>query len=448
MDAFVVRHCGRSVDCQSPINATRVAAKQHAFRYRDARQSIASWLDSIQDRASSPAPREYRFVPAFQVADGFELSIPTSLTAMATTVFENFGQPEIAPVSPNEPARTAVVAVVIPCYRVEQSIADVINRIGPEVALVICVDDGCPAGSGQAAQQAADNDPRVRILRHEQNMGVGAAVVTGYKAALALGADIIVKLDGDGQMAPEKIGDLIELILRGEADYLKGNRFFNLEDLRLMPRLRVLGNTGLSFLSKLSSGYWNLFDPTNGFTAIHATTAALLPLNKLSKRYFFESDTLFRLNVLRAVVLEVPMTAHYAGEHSSLSISKTVLEFPFLHLRNLFKRIFYNYFLRDFNMASINLVMGTLLLLFGIVFGSVHWIRGYAFDVLASPGTVMLAALPVILGSQLMLSFINFDLANVPQRPLQRILRRTIQSVSPLRAASDIPRSSNGESPR
>jgi glycosyltransferase involved in cell wall biosynthesis len=273
-------------------------------------------------------------------------------------------------------------------------------------------------------------------------------VVTGYEAALALGADIIVKLDGDGQMAPEKIADLIDPILRGEADYLKGNRFFNVEDLRLMPRLRLLGNAGLSFLSKLSSGYWNLFDPTNGFTAIHATAAALLPLNKLSKGYFFESDTLFRLNVLRAVVLEVPMAAHYAGEHSSLSIAKSLLEFPFLHLRNLIKRIFYDYFLRDFNMASINLVLGTVLLLFGLTFGSVHWIRGYAFDVLASPGTVMLAALPVILGSQLLLSFINFDLANVPRRPLQRMLRRTIPAASLMAAAGDVPRASRPKSPR
>lgn len=367
---------------------------------------------------------------------------------MATTVFENYDQPENALVSLNEPAPTAVVAVVIPCYRVEHSIADVLNRIGPEVAIVICVDDGCPSGSRRVAEEAAANDPRVRVLCHEQNMGVGAAVVMGYEAALALGADIIVKLDGDGQMAPERIADLIDPILRGEADYLKGNRFFNLEDLRSMPRLRLLGNAGLSFLSKLSSGYWNLFDPTNGFTAIHSTAAALLPLNKLSKRYFFESDMLFRLNVLRAVVLEVPMAAHYAGEHSNLSITKAMFEFPLLHMRNLIKRIFYEYFLRDFNIASINLVLGTVLLLFGIAFGSVHWIRGYAFDILASPGTVMLAALPVILGTQLLLSFINFDLANVPRRPLQRILLRTNRAASLMAAAGDGLRASRPKSPR
>ena len=249
-------------------------------------------------------------------------------------------------------------------------------------------------------------------------------MVTGYRAALAHGAEIIVKVDGDGQAPPERVDDLIAPIVRGEADYVKGNRFFNLEDVRAMPWLRLAGNVGLSFLSKFSSGYWNLFDPTNGFTAIHATAASLLPMDKLSKRFFFESDILFRLNTLRAVVTDMPMAARYAGETSNLGLATTLIEFPVYHLRNFARRVFYNYFLRDFNLASVNLVLGTLLVLFGVVFGSFHWIRGYRFDVLASPGTVMLAALPVILGSQALLSFISFDLTNIPNRPLQRLIRQ------------------------
>jgi dolichol-phosphate mannosyltransferase len=150
--------------------------------------------------------------------------------------------------------------------------------------------------------------------------------------------------------------------------------------------------------------------------------AALLPMEKLSKRYFFESDMLFRLNSIRAVTVDVPIKAHYADEHSSLSLKKTLIEFPFLHLKNLLKRLFYSYFLRDFNLASINLVIGVAFLIFGTLFGASRWIRGYEMNLMATPGTVMLAALPIVLGWQSLMSFINFDITNIPQRPLHRNL--------------------------
>ncbi|HEY2147429.1 MAG TPA: glycosyltransferase family 2 protein, partial [Pirellulales bacterium] len=248
-------------------------------------------------------------------------------------------------------------------------------------------------------------------------------VVTGYRQAIDDGAEIIVKLDGDGQMDPARIRELIAPICDGEADYVNGNRFYHLESLRAMPVARLIGNAGLSFLSKLSTGYWNLFDPTNGFTAIHAAVARRLPLGKLHPRYFFESDILFRLNTLRAVVTEVPMEARYAEEKSSLSLTKAFIQFPIYHTRNYFKRIFYNYFLRGFSVASINLVLGFALLLFGVIFGAMQWIEGALRQTPASPGTVMLAALPVILGTQLMLSFLSFDMSNVPREPLHTKIR-------------------------
>lgn len=316
---------------------------------------------------------------------------------------------------------TTVTAVVIPCYRVRRHIAGVLARIGPEVSTIYCVDDGCPEESGTAAAEAAADDPRVRVLRHPRNMGVGAAVMTGYRQALADGADVIVKLDGDGQMSPEEIPCLIAPILRGEADYVKGNRFFDLDTIRAMPWLRLVGNAGLSFLSKVSSGYWNIFDPTNGFTAIHARAAEILPWNKLSRRYFFESDILFRLNTMRAVVTDVPLSARYGDEKSNLSIGKVLIQFPVYHLRNFAKRIFYHYFLRDFNTASISLTLGLTLTVFGVVVGWWHWLTGAMLDVVATPGTVMLAGLPTILGFQSLLSFVQFDTTNVPKRPLQSI---------------------------
>ena len=320
------------------------------------------------------------------------------------------------------------VAVVIPCYRVSKQLAGIVNAIGPEVWRIYCVDDACPENSRQVIERLVAENTRVQGLSHPQNQGVGAAVVTGYKQALADGADIIVKLDGDGQMDPSRIPELVEPLIRGEADYVKGNRFFHLDSLKAMPVVRLIGNAGLSFLSKISSGYWNLFDPTNGFTAIQASIARQLPLNKLNPRYFFESDMLFRLNTLRAVVLEVPMDARYGDETSSLSVSNALVRFPFCHARNFFKRIFYNYFLRGFSIASVNLVVGLALLTFGLTFGISRWIASAEANVLASPGTVMVAALPIILGTQLVLSFVSFDMENVPRDPLHRRIQAYARS--------------------
>jgi dolichol-phosphate mannosyltransferase len=329
----------------------------------------------------------------------------------------------LEPVTSETSRRAERLAVVIPCYRVSRQIGDVLGAIGPEIWRIYCVDDACPEQSGRVVEQRAAVDPRVKLLVHERNRGVGAAVVTGYRQALDDGAEIIVKLDGDGQMDPTRICELTAPLRDGEADYVKGNRFYHLESLRAMPVARLIGNAGLSFLSKLSTGYWNLFDPTNGYTAIHAAVVRRLPLGKLHPRYFFESDILFRLNTLRAVVTEVPMDARYGEEKSSLSLMKAFVQFPIYHARNCTKRIFYNYFLRGFSVASINLVVGFALLLFGLIFGVTEWIAAAQRQVPASSGTVMLAALPVIIGSQLLLSFLSFDMANVPREPLHPRIR-------------------------
>ncbi len=202
------------------------------------------------------------------------------------------------------------IAVVIPAYKVRSQIMNVIAEIGDIVSSIYVVDDCCPDDSG-ALVRAECLDPRVHVIRLPKNLGVGGAVMAGYQAAIKDGMDIAVKIDGDGQMDPRYIVSFIEPILAGEADYTKGNRFFNLDSLDQMPRGRLLGNAALSFMSKLSSGYWDLFDPTNGYTAIHCEVARHLPMKKISPRYFFESDMLFRLNTLRAVVVDIPMDAKY-----------------------------------------------------------------------------------------------------------------------------------------
>jgi glycosyltransferase involved in cell wall biosynthesis len=311
------------------------------------------------------------------------------------------------------------VAVVIPSYKVTRHILGVIAGIGPEVARIYVVDDKCPDGSGAFVREHC-RDPRVVVLEHAENQGVGGAVMTGYRAAIADGAKVMVKLDGDGQMDGNLIPNFVAPILAGEADYTKGNRFFNLERLGAMPPLRLFGNAVLSLMTKLSSGYWDLFDPTNGYTAIHADCARFLPFDKISKRYFFETDMLFRLNILGAVVHDVPMDAVYGDEVSNLKISKIVTEFLAKHLRNFGKRIFYNYYLRNMSVASIELPLGILLTIFGTVYGLTHWIASARSGTETPAGTVMLAALPVIMGVQLVLAFLAHDVASVPRSPLHK----------------------------
>lgn len=310
-----------------------------------------------------------------------------------------------------------MIAVVIPCYRVKAHVLEVVRGIGPECEAIFVVDDACPEGSGDLVEQEI-KDPRVRVLRHATNRGVGAATVTGYRAALAAGAAILVKMDGDGQMDAARIPQLVAPIREGQADYVKGNRFFDLDSVREMPGLRVFGNATLSFVTKFSSGYWNLFDPTNGFTALHAAVARQLPFDKVSQGWFFESDLLFRLNTLRAVVQDVPMPARYRDERSNLRVRNVLGPFLGRNLLNSGKRVVYNYFLRNFTVASVQLVLGFLLLAFGVGVGLWHWIGGALAGTLATSGTVMLAALPVLLGFQLLLSFVSLDIQSVPRDPI------------------------------
>jgi dolichol-phosphate mannosyltransferase len=314
------------------------------------------------------------------------------------------------------------VAVVVPCYRVRDTILGVIERIPESIETIICVDDACPEGAGDFVE-ASCHDPRLVVIRNPKNLGVGGAMIAGYQAALARNMDIIVKMDGDGQMDTAILSDFVDPLINGLADYTKGNRFFWPKSTQGMPALRLIGNACLSFLTKASSGYWRTMDPTNGYTAIHSIALRALPLDRLANRYFFESDMLFRLYNARAVVLDIPMDSRYSGEKSSLAISRVLLPFLLLNLRNMGKRFIYNYFVRDFNMASVMAIVGLPLLVFGVIFGATEWIESDRFGTPASAGTVMVAALPIIVGLQLLLSAMSFDLNNQPQVALQNLSR-------------------------
>jgi glycosyltransferase involved in cell wall biosynthesis len=305
----------------------------------------------------------------------------------------------------------ATITVVIPAFKVKAQILEVIKSIGPEVNKIIVIDDACPESSGQYVKTNVI-DPRVEVIFHEANLGVGGSVKTGYKRALELNSDVTVKIDGDGQMDTTRISQLTMPIIQGLADYSKGNRFFDVEAVRSMPKIRIFGNLGLSFLTKLSSGYWRIFDPANGFTAINLEKLKSLPLHKIDNGYFFESDLLFRLNLLDAAVLDIEMPAIYNNEKSNLKISRVMFEFPAKHFRNLVKRIGYTYYLRDFNLASIELPLGLFLGGFGLILGAFSWTKGLVTSSPTQTGTLILIAMSVLGGLQLVLAFLSYDTNN------------------------------------
>jgi dolichol-phosphate mannosyltransferase len=309
--------------------------------------------------------------------------------------------------------RRAVLAAVIPAYRVAGQIERVIARAPARFDHLIVVED-C-GGDDTLARVEALADPRVTLVRRERNGGVGAATKTGYLAALELGADLVVKLDGDDQMDPAHLPELLAPLVRGEADYTKGNRFRRAESLRGMPPVRRLGNLGLSFLGKVSSGYWTIFDPTNGYTAIRSEALRELPLERLADRYFFELSMLVELNLVGAVVRDVFMPSRYADERSSLSPALALLDFPPRLLRAGLRRLWDRHFLRDFTPVSLFLVGSAPLLGLGAVLGTHYWTRSIATGVATTAGQVMLTVLPLLAGLQLLLQALMLDIGSVPR---------------------------------
>lgn len=309
---------------------------------------------------------------------------------------------------------SAILAVVIPAYKCRAQIGGVISGIPGGVHQIIVIDDCCPEGTGKFVE-AQFKDSRIKVLYHERNQGVGGAVMTGYCEAVESGASFIVKLDGDGQMDPKLIPNFVAPLENGRADYVKGNRFSRIEHLLAMPKMRLFGNLALSFISKASTGYWSLLDPTNGYTAIRAEIVRELPLAKIARRYFFESDLLFRLNLIGAVVKDVAMAAKYEDEISNLKIRMVLVEFSYKHLRNFLKRLVYRYFILDFNFGSLQLLAGFPIFCFGVLFGLKTWIHANQTQIAAPVGTVVLIALNIIIGFQLLLGFSNFDIQAEPR---------------------------------
>ncbi|HUM26746.1 MAG TPA: glycosyltransferase family 2 protein, partial [Anaerolineales bacterium] len=310
------------------------------------------------------------------------------------------------------------IVTVIPAYRVQDTITTVLKDLPAYIKHIIVVDDASPDSSVKLVTAAAQQDPRIILIRHERNQGVGGAMISGFHKALELGAKIVVKLDGDGQMDSAHIPALVTPLILGKADFTKGNRFRDFVSLRNMPMVRRVGNLGLSFLTKAATGYWNIFDPTNGFFAIRTEVLKQLPLEAIDKRYFFETSLLANLYLVNAFVMDVPMPARYGNETSHLSIRRSLLEFPLKLFSTLIRRILLKYYIYDFSIISLYIVTSIPLLLFGFIFGAIKWIDYASRNIPAPTGTVMLPTLCVILGIQIMLSAIEIDMKSTPSQPI------------------------------
>lgn len=310
------------------------------------------------------------------------------------------------------------VAAVVPAYNVAAQLGDVLRQMPAMVKTIVVVNDASTDETGAVAERYAQLDPRLIVKHHETNHGVGGAMVTGFQTALEAGADVVVKVDGDGQMPLWLVPQLVQPLVDGTADYTKGNRFRDFRALRAMPLVRRFGNVVLSFLAKAATGYWHCFDPTNGFVAIRADVLSQLPLKKIDPTYFFETSMLGHLYVLGAVVKEVPMPARYAGETSSLHIGRVLRQFPGKLLGCLFRRVALKNFVYDFTVESFQILCGLPLLLAGLIHGGYHWWWYTSRNLAAPTGTVVLSAMMIMIGMQLLISAVNLDLQAIPREPI------------------------------
>lgn len=313
------------------------------------------------------------------------------------------------------------IAIVIPCYRVRDKIVDVVDSVLAVADFVIAVDDCCPEKSGEYLQKV-HTEPKLKIVFHEQNQGVGGAMITGFKTALDLGADVVVKMDGDGQMEAKHMPRLIAPLVARKADFAKGNRFYDLRALRAMPFVRRFGNFGLTLLSKAASGFWHLSDPTNGYFAVRANALRLLNFHLLAPRYFFEISLLIQLNVVRAIAIDVPIPAKYADENSSLSPMRALVTFPSKLAGGLLHRIWWRYFIYDINIVTVFLITGAFLFFGGGAFGLWRWSHNWMYGHEQSAGTVAFAMLPMILGFQMLLQAVVLDMMDKPDAPISDVL--------------------------
>jgi glycosyltransferase involved in cell wall biosynthesis len=300
------------------------------------------------------------------------------------------------------------LAVVVPAYDEEQLVATTIRGIPEFVDRIVVVDDASRDGTAAAARNSGD--PRVEVVTHERNAGVGAAIVTGYQRAIAAGIDVVCVMAGDNQMDPEDLEQIALPVVRGEVDYAKANRLVSGQAWEVIPRSRYLGNAMLSFLTKIASGYWHIADSQSGYTAASREILDQLDLDRIYPRYGFPNDMLVHLNVWNARVRDVTARPVYnVGEKSGIKIRKVVPRISWLLIKAFFWRMREKYVIRDFHPLVFFYVLGFLMTVLGLALGIVEVVLRLMGNAV-SVGTVVLVALLLIFGSQFTLFAMWFDM--------------------------------------
>jgi glycosyltransferase involved in cell wall biosynthesis len=302
--------------------------------------------------------------------------------------------------------------LILPAFNESRHLETVVSRIPDWVDSVVVVDDASTDDTRRVAE--ALNDPRVRVLHHVKNQGVGGAMVTGFRAALDGGYDVAIKMDADDQMDASELLTLVRPLELGMAEYVKGNRFRRTGRPPSMPNSRWLGNMVLSFLTKVASGYWHVFDPQCGFIAITAPTLRLLSLEGIARDYFFENDMLIRLNVIDARVVDVDTSAFYGDETSQVNVGRVTWSFPPRLVKGFFWRYVKRHFVNDFGLIAFLTFVGSVFAVFGIAFGLYHWVQSISSGIPATTGTVMIAVVPLILGAQMLLQALSLEVQSSP----------------------------------
>jgi len=303
------------------------------------------------------------------------------------------------------------IAAVVPAYCEEAHIAQVVETMPDTVDIIVVVDDCSPDETYQRAVDTAD--PRLTVIRLEENQGVGGAIMTAHRSAMEQGADINVVFAGDGQMDPDYLPDLLDPIVHEGYGFTKANRFFSSTSFHGMPTYRIVGNVLLSFLNKMASGYWNLFDPQNGYTATATSVLKRLDFDRIAKRYEFENDFLMNLNILNVRARDVPIPAVYGNETSTIKLSKVIPALIRLMTKGFFRRILLKYVIGTFSPIALFLAAGSLLMTWSVVFGA--WVLYQTIGAPeASTGTVLLCVAPALVGFQLLLTAFQLDIAASP----------------------------------
>ncbi len=344
--------------------------------------------------------------------------------------------------------RGKTIGVVVPAYNEERLIARTLSTMPDFVDHVIVVNDGSRDGTRAAVEAYSRSDPRVILINHEQNKGLGQSLIDGMLRSRQMGIDVTAVMDGDGQMAPSDLPAVVGPVVDGDADFCKGNRLLHREVTRTMPGYRLVGNAGLTFLTKFATGYWQLMDPQCAYSAISGRALAAIPIEQMVRGYGYNADLLNMLNIYNFRVAMVQVTPVYGEALSGIKLRTYIPRVSWLLVRLFFRRLLRKYIVRNFNPLCLSYLAGLALILFGSIPFAVRILYIYAQPEFLFPQTSMLCFMFVTIAAlQILLSAVQYDMEDnrhlfvavdpEPARPIEAAASADVESVLGGGAAGD-----------